>query len=67
MRWMRQELEISTAKHLRQIQSCLHINRQGIRLDTCLLRLAHCLTDISNAVAIFIAVVVGRFAITDEQ
>ena len=64
---MRQDLIIASAKHLRQVQLRLYVNRQGIGVNAHLSGLTDGLPHVSNAVAAFIAVVIGGFAVADQQ
>ena len=64
---VRQDLIIASAKHLRQIQLRLHVNRQGIGVNAHLSGFTDGLPHVGNAVAAFIAVVIGGFAVADQQ
>ncbi len=67
MRGVRQDLIMASAKHLRQVQLRLHVNRQGIGVDAHLRSLTDGLPHIGNAVAAFIAIIIGGFAVADQQ
>src|SRR5262249_7334335 len=67
MRGVRQDLIIASAKHLRQVQLRLHVNRQGIGVNAHLSGLTDGLPHVGNAVVAFIAIVIGGFAVADQQ
>jgi hypothetical protein len=64
---MRQDLKVSAAEHLGQIELGLRIDCQGMRVDAGLMGFPNGLPDIRDAVATLIAVVVGWLAITDQD
>ena len=67
VRRVRQDLIIASAKHLRQVQLRLHVNRQGIGVNAHLLGLTDGLPHVGNAVTALIAVVIGGLAVADQQ
>ena len=64
---VRQNAERTAAKHLRKVELGLYVDGQGKGVDAAVVRLPDSLADVSDAVTSFIAVVIDRLAIAEQQ